>query len=262
MKILLSTSFDESSKNALNYTKLLLEKDPFNKSIVFLVHAHHSKTAYSLEEAESQLKSEFNELKSYHSECESLIHKGSIRHVINALVDIHSIDLVIMGSRDKDPGSQGVLISNAMEVATHSNCSVLIIPESLTVSEGPKSIAFGSDFNKMDVPREALGVLKNLLKAFEATLKVFHVYPEGDLSVLRDELEQSATKNFIEKSKHEYHPVINHETIEGINLFLSNEKPDMLTVIPRKHKSMDELYNPSVTKNMSHDVKLPLLVLR
>ncbi|MCR9250073.1 MAG: universal stress protein [bacterium] len=262
MKILLSTNFDESSKNAFQYTKELLKVSPFSDASLFLVHAHHNKTDFTIEDATAKLDKEFADVKNIHENSDKYIHKGSIRHVINSFVDINNIDLVIMGSREKDPGAEGAMLSNAMEVASHANCSVLIIPENLEITGGPSVIAFGSDFNKMDVPREALQVLKNLLKAYDATLKVFHVYPEGDLDVLKSELEANVSKNFIEKSKHEYHPVVNHETIEGIRLFLEQEKPDILTVIPRKHKSMDELYNPSVTKNMSHDVKLPLLVLR
>ncbi len=261
MKILLSTSFDDSSKAAFNYAKEILKVDPFNEATVYLVHAHHSKTGLTLEQATELFEKEYAQLQSVHSKTEKYLHKGSVKHVINSLVEIKEIDLVIMGSRDKDPDPKKVMVANAMEVASHANCSVLIIPEKYPVKV-PSVIAFGSDFNKLDVPREALRVLKSLLKAYDATLKVFHVYPEGDKDALKKELEKNVSHHFIEKTKHEYHPVVNHETIEGIKQFLETEAPDLLTVIPRKHKSIDELYNPSVTKNMSHDVQLPLLVMR
>ncbi len=262
MKVLLSTDFGKDARIAIDYATSLFSEETFKDARFFLVHAYHEDSGMSEDEAEQHLEDERNRLSPFLGNISSYFHHGSIRHVLNSCIDEYLIDLVVMGSRDKGDVDQGAIGSNAMEISTHAKCSVLVIPNDVEISKKPESIAFGSDYHSMNVPREALVVLKSLLKAYDATLKIFHVYSEGDEAELVKEIEKNVSAHFIERSKHEYHAVINHEIIEGIKHFVEKEKPDVLTVIPREHSFMDELYNPSVTKSMSFNVNVPLLVLR
>ncbi len=256
MKILLATDFENESLKAMSYGMKLFSA--FENIHYFLVH--HLRDDSMESQVQQDLNSQLEELKSSHSDISSSVLRGSFTEEINRFINENEIDLIIMGSRRKENTSPRG--SNAVELTSKSQCSVLVIPPDLDMDKKPSTIAFSSDYQSMNIPREALLVLKKLLKSHEARLKVFHVYAEGDVDDLRTEMKQNISHHFVERSDHEFYPVIGGDPYTGIMNFIEKEEPDILTLIPRDRTLIDQVQSSSVTKRMAFEATTPLLVLR
>lgn len=250
MRILLTTDFSSVSDHAVDYAVKLFSATYFQQIEYLLVHAATDNSQ------QKQLEEAYKKLSERGVAAQPILHRGSIKEAVNANISPDTVNLVVMGSRDKSDEGKAIK-SHAIEIAGHSNCSVLIVPNLASVNPSPGKIAFASDLNPLDVPREALLVLKSLLKAYRPELKVFHVYPDGDQDTLRTLLEHNANHYFVERSNHEYLVVINENIIAGIHSFIEGQHPDILTVIPRSNRE-----NPSVTQHMAFDIRIPILVMR
>ncbi|MBV6644888.1 MAG: universal stress protein [Cyclobacteriaceae bacterium] len=276
MKVLLTTDFKKSSANAADYAIQLFSSDPqwHDKVSFHLVHIFQMPMPYSgfgttpastiedLEKsARSQLQKELDRLKTKTDSIKSYFEIGAKQESIKAFVEDEKIDMIVMGTKEKDLLDRITLGSTAADVSTHVACPVLVIPKNTTF-RAPKKIAFGSDYQAMNIPREAFGILKHLLKTHDAYLQVFHVYEGGDPEALKREMEKNVQHYFLEKVNHEFYPIVNSHIGEGVDEFLENQKPDMITLIPRERGFVRSLFHSSVTRRMVYEAKTPILILR
>ena len=71
--------------------------------------------------------------------------------------------------------------------------------------------------------------------------------------------EARALELFLKNTPHVYHLMEHSNIEEGITNFLKNERIDLLAAMPRKHKFLQKLFKSSVTKQLVHHSKVPLL---
>ncbi len=269
-KIILTTDFTEASENAIRYVLQLYANTP---DVTFLLlHVHNPIVPFAdtggpssteNKQLENSIKNKLEKRVAKFDQSlnvSSIFEKGSVKEVVNALVEKEHPDLIVMGSRDKAFMERVTLGSNAILVALTAQCPVLIVPlESMFAPL--QNVAFAADFKNPDVSRESFQYLKSLIQSNDANLQVVHVYKSENIDFKKESISK-LFHHFLEEVKHKHHPVINKNVYDGILSFIEEQKPEMMAVIPRDREVFEDMFHSSITRKMAFHGQIPLLVLK
>ena len=137
---------------------------------------------------------------------------------------------------------------------------VLIVPENAYFKD-IRNITYGTDltFDNSTV----ISYLAKLGKSFNAEISVNHISP---LNLPLSESEK-AVENSIVEQLHEEDVRLTYNTIKGDNvpkglLEISNsDKVDILTLVHKRYDFFEGLFHISISKQLAHSTKVPLLVM-
>lgn len=272
MKILLATDFTEASDNAISYV-LQLAKQWKTKELSFvLVHAFKPLVPYTKvpsmpvihnDTLEEQLRQKFEQLiekLSQQVEIKGYFKKGSLVNVINDLALEASPDLLVMGTREKSSFERMTVGTNTLQVARNCTIPILAIPIEASFSQ-MKQVAITTDLEPVEVQYENLLLFKEMLSISNANLTVMHVFKEGKLEDLSEQISNTAMHRYLEDTPHDHIPVVNENTFEGIRQFLDEKKPDLLAAIPRDRNFLEKIFHKSTTEQIAYHTQIPLLIL-
>jgi len=271
--ILVPTDFSKISRNAIDYAA---EMAKLTKSKLVLFHVYDipvvtAEAPIVMPGWEDIEKDCMNGLKKMERsiwrkygkgvETECICQLGfSVSEIIKQYTDENNIDLVVMGMQGAGYISEKLMGSNATSLIKRANCPVLVINEHVKFTS-LKKIVLACDYEKVPV-KSILEPLKEFVKLFKSQVYVLNVIKEIKKSVaVKKSAAGAAIEDSLEGIKHSFHFVENDDTIEGINEFVSDKKADMVVIIPRKHKFLDNIFHERNTKRMAFHTSIPLLAL-
>ena len=273
MKILLTTDFTPSSDNAIDYALQLFKKE---KEVSYvLLHAYKSMVPYSTtppaitvmnnDELKDSMKNKFEEVKEMlpnNIDVASEFISGTLSKAVQEVLDKHEIDLIVMGSREKSVIERMALGSNVLDVASKINCPILVVPKEAKYHELDK-IVFASDLEPLNVNYDSLTMLKELAGKSESKLDVLHVFKDEDEKAkeLEKDMEDTALHRYLWDVDHEHSAVVNSSATDGITEYVGEQKPDLLTLVPRDRNVIEKIFHNTTTENMLHHTQVPMLLM-
>ncbi|MDN5205052.1 universal stress protein [Fulvivirgaceae bacterium BMA10] len=265
--ILVPIDFSECSINALKYALAMSHEI---KSKVTVIHSYHvplpstdisfTLDADSIEDYKKKVLEDFAALKSMIHGLNQANFKVIIAYAIDAIlmsVENFSTDLIIMGTKGASGISKTFLGSVSTSVVKKSKVPVLVIPADQTFKPFNK-IAFACDYGNMQDPL-GLDLLKTFALLFDSSIHIVNVNT-GD-GTRRDESPHAINvlNNSFQGAKFSYHDIANEDIVEGINRYIQSHEIDLLSVMPRKHRIIEKILKPSVSKKIVQHTHLPML---
>ena len=269
-KMIVPTDFSETSENACAYA-MGLAKDL--NGVVTIVHSYIPK-ALNMEGAvyidpeienlrREQLDNFVEQLNhSFIGEAasEPLIQKkfvtGFAGKEIPDLIREEEEPIVVIGSTGSGGSLKTIFGSVSTMIAKDAQCPVFVIPPNASYGSISK-IAYAADNPEVD--DQVIEDLLKFSKAFGAELHLVHIDRHDDDNVLErleEKCKEKSCDTVIEK-----HHVSSETIVDGLNHFIEEKDIDLLILTKKKRTFIDNLFHASVTRRMTINTKIPLLVL-
>lgn len=268
--ILVPIDFSDAAFNAISYAAFLA--NAFNSSLL-LLHVYSDTTAYEeykksivfesdegLEAAnEKYLKKEIGRIaKKYTVKIKAEVLKGNPANVIREEAAKRGSDIIVMGMKGKGE-SNSIFGSTTTSMIDKTSIPLLVVP----FDAGYKTIdtiTLTSDFNDQKLLSN-FTILQQFISRFDPFIQILNVQKKD--SDLTPKLIADKMKIGLQWDKYNYSfNIIEKDNIqEGIHKFMKQHPSDLLVMIARKHNFIKKVLGISHTKKMTHQTKVPLLIL-
>lgn len=268
--ILLPTDFSKNSHRAITYAVRLFGKTDTKYILLhsFQVPSAGQHVLISLDELiREEAEKDIAELRRNILDAEglaedqlvSLVQHSSVVTAVNRVSREHNADVVIMGTK----GASGVLEkwmgSNAAAVIRDCEVPVIAVPHDAPLKI-PHRIALAADQSEAN---NCLDWLSDSAHTWGASVMIFHVNTgtESEEIVVENEAHEGYGEAFGDVSA-VYCTVTQPSVEEGIDHFLRSQKADMLAMVAHKRGFFSRLFHKSMTRRMSMEATIPLLILK
>lgn len=171
------------------------------------------------------------------------------------------VDLLVMGSTGERGFLEKLFGSVSTNVTQRAECPVMLVPEGVQF-HGFKHIMYASNYEAAEQP--TLHKLVDVANAFNSDIHFVHVAEEGDskdyeavenrlFKVLFDGNEPSFAFNMAN--------IEGHSVVEGLNDYAVKHNIDLVVMVSPHRNFWEQLFHKSVTKAMTLNTKIPILVL-
>jgi len=276
-KILFPTDFSDTSLNAFKYALNIANKMSASISTVhtFMTPVVGSTPMVMVEEMTTLTEQlEMEDYKQFNKKIHELAADENLTHIridhrlefgltISEIINIaekEAVDMILMGSDGAEGLQKWLFGSHAVSVIEKANCPVLIIPKEAVYNPIFK-IAYATNFE--DINDKILENLLNWSSVFDAALHFVHVADSGELIDLEQFANMTDIKTLAERYENITFKILyDDDIIEKLEAFTKAENIDILAMVTHKYSFFKRLFNPSKTKEMVFDTKLPLLVFQ
>jgi nucleotide-binding universal stress UspA family protein len=268
--ILVPIDFSDASFNALSYAAFLANAF---KVPLTLVHAYKSVSAFdeiprtkipaSQKQADAEnekfLKNEMEGIvKKFTVKIDSIIKKGNPVNVIRKIAEEKHSDLIIMGMKGKGE-SNSKFGSTTTAVINETDIPLLVIPKKANY-QTIDTITLASDFSHEKLLSN-FPILEKMIERFDPFIQVLNVQKKNSKLTAEFIANKMSTDLMWDKYNHSFNIIERDDIEEGISKFLKNHPTDLLIMIARKRNFITKIIQPSHTKKMTYQTKIPLLVL-
>lgn len=167
------------------------------------------------------------------------------------------VDLIIMGTHGASNAFEELVGSNTLHIIRKSNIPVLAVPNEVnrfTIKE----ILFSYDYHSID-GKEIIQPLIDFALLFGAQIHVLHITDKLDRIHSGAISEAKILEQYLKDIPHQYHMLAGEHVESEILEYIKNHGIDTLAVMPRKHTMFERLFQSSITKQLVHHSKIPML---
>jgi nucleotide-binding universal stress UspA family protein len=266
MKFLVPTDFSDNAFHSALYALTLAQAKP--GSSIHLVHVLtpvlydpvvirdiEEEAIKSLEKINHQLKVRCEVCTITHS-----VEVGETVAEINKTAKAVNPGVIVVGIEDASKARRFLFGSNTISLIREATCPVLVIPET-AVFEPPKRIVFATDYYDSDM--EALQQLVPIAFAFQSEITMVHIFDEQEeeqSELMMIDFISNAISKTVDYPRLTYRVHYNKSKTEGIRHFCKLMEADLLVLSARKQNVFQKLFRKSVTKDVTYDSEIPLLV--
>jgi nucleotide-binding universal stress UspA family protein len=267
--ILVAIDFSDASFNAVSHAAFMA--NVFSAKLT-LVHAysgtsHFEKTHQAKRYASSDdlqianekfLKKEVDGIaRKFTVKIKSIVQKGKPVKVLNEVAaDIHA-DLIVLGMKGKGE-SNSKFGSTATSMIAKTIVPLLVIPKDASYKT-IESITLASDFHDEKLLSN-FPVLENMIAKYDPFIQILNVQKKDSKLTAEMIAAKMSTGLMWDKYNHSFNIIEKDDIDEGINKFLKKNQSDLLIMVARKRNFVAQLVEPSHTKKMTSQTKIPLLI--
>ncbi len=191
--------------------------------------------------------------------CHAQVNVGEPVDEILKVSSDNKVDFIIMGTVGANKLSNMIFGSNTASIIEKSECPVLAVPAGCSFRM-PKRILFATNFSYNDL--ESVKKLVLLATAFQSEIMLTHV----DVSIDEDSDKSTSMENFYKEvmavtnyPKITYKVVSDHNVTMGLDKIIEDSAIDLFALSTHKRNWFEKIFNPSITKKISHYTFIPLL---
>jgi nucleotide-binding universal stress UspA family protein len=190
---------------------------------------------------------------------DSLASPAPLEEELPRLVNKHRADLVVMGMPRLNAFDNWVYGSTPTSLVRKATFPILVVPAKVPF-QAPARVLLATDLMTF-YPEQQLRLLKELVVAFGATLRVVHV--EGANPCPAHVLTEWAVRldGLLQEVPHQYECIPQQNVVAGIERAIDTQKADLLVMMPHAHDFWDQVLNRSNTRQMAYKTRIPLLLL-
>ena len=253
---IIPVDFSETSLNAVRYAADMLTGKPDSHVILYNMFKHEDDALMAGSYLDS-LKAELEQKGVANIELVKELGTDLI-DCLGRLAYQKAAELIIMGITEKDEWRQIFLGSNTVKMAEQNVCPVMIIPQHAKFN-GINNVALTSDFKNVMETTPVLAI-KTILEVFDAKLHIINIDHEHYVSLTEEFLDERGKmlKLFADFNPEFYFIGIN-DFYEAVDEFVKARNIDMLVIIPKNHRFVNSIFNPSHTKKLAFHSPVPIL---
>ena len=168
-----------------------------------------------------------------------------------------SADLIVVGRTGSGKFWDKLIGSSATGIALHASCPVLIIPPNHKISQF-KSIVYATqlEFDENDILREVIDLVKQL----DGKLKLVKVNSDWEPDIQPDGQYIKQIENELSISEKDIVILNGDQVMHTLEDYSDKISADLLIVSTRQRGFFDKLFDPGMTKKLTVDTHVPLLV--
>ncbi len=169
--------------------------------------------------------------------------------------------LVIMGAIGKTGIERIVFGSTALSAIRHLEWPVICIPSGKKYGKGINKIGLACDLRQL-VDTTPVSLIKEIVKEFKAELHVLNAEPNEKQLRTRTVEESYQWLDALRDLHPTYHYTKSGDVEDGILQLAEKNKLDLLIAIPKKHKLLEGILNPSSTKQFIFHSPIPVMCIQ
>ena len=184
---------------------------------------------------------------------------GITKFIVETMISENTADMVIIDTKEDD--SFWAQNSTNMDIIHGVDCPVWVIPYGAKY-ETYKKLVYATNYKEEDI--STLKKLLNLTRTFEPEIVALHITDTTDFE------EKVKTQGFLDQvqQKTGYGKIDvkallereNDEVDQLINDYSSDIDADLVVMLKENRHFLERLFQPSATKKLIKDAKLPILV--
>ncbi len=276
-KILFPTDFSETANNAFEYALAFANNNEAELKVLNVIFPEYETldlpvmaaqaTKQKVEQAEEQLK-DFIKIAYtlFDKKVENIringikpdVEIGSPASTITEIARLDEVDLIIMGTKGVSNLFEKVFGSVASSVLSKAPCHVMVVPTDFPMTI--ENVAYATDLSG-SAPFHAVQAAE-MLSPFRAKFHCVHVEKEDHKTTVQME----EVKTFFDHTPMEervfYHTIKGDSVSETMNMFIKENKADMLVMSSPHRNFFERLFHDSYTQKMAMYAQVPLLVLK
>lgn len=171
------------------------------------------------------------------------------------------IDLMVMGSTGERGFLEKMFGSVSTNVTQRAECPVMLVPQGVKF-RGFKHIMYASNYEAAEQP--TLHKLVDVANAFDSDIHFVHVAEEGDTKTY-EEIESRLFKVLFNGNEPSFAfnmtKIEGHSVVDGLNDYAIKHHIDLVVMVSPHRNFWEQLFHKSVTKAMTLNTKIPILVL-
>lgn len=268
--ILVPIDFSDASFNAVSYAAFLA--NVFNARLI-LVHAYNHEYVFnknagakiydSREESEEAYEKFLREeidgiIRKFTVKIEGIIMKGKPVNVIDEIAGKINPEIIVLGMKGKGE-SNSLFGSTTTKMIAKTSIPLLIIPKNAGY-QTIDTITVASDFNDEKLLFN-FPVLEQLIVKFAPFIEILNVQKKDSKLTAEMLARKVRTDLMWNKYNHSFNIIEKDDIEEGINKYLKKHHTDLLVMVARKRNFINKILEPSHTKKMTGQTKIPLLIL-
>jgi len=263
-KLLVPTDFSNCAENALRFA--IQVGSHFGSEITLFSAFRTFSTTGVFSSVERFMEEEvMDDLKSLIAKMEPLLPAntrlvaskawGDAVPAIIQIAEKKESDLIVMGTMGTGLLKEIFTGGRTLEVVKSSPKPILVVPGEWTEHQLQSIVLAVDDRGLNDI--STLQPLVNLAKAFNATVRIFHLETGNKTSGLTHQLAE-----LLSDVKYSFHYEFSRSDIkQSIDEFAEDYEADMLCLIRRKRGFWERIFHESVTSRKASDSTIPLLIL-
>ncbi|NJN77115.1 MAG: universal stress protein [Saprospiraceae bacterium] len=167
-------------------------------------------------------------------------------------------DMIIMGTEGAEGVGKWLFGSHAASVVSRAVCPVLIIPNEAKY-QPIKRIAYATNFE--DLNDNVIEDLLGWVGKFDAKLYFVHVAAKGEYIDSEQYANMAEISELAERYQNVHFKILYENSIlDELEDYVEDEKIDMMVMVTHRYPFFKRLFNPSLTKQMTFETEIPLLV--
>lgn len=171
-----------------------------------------------------------------------------------------SSNLIVMGTKGASGLKEMFIGSNTLEVIQSTHCPVLAIPEN-AVFRSIHKIAFATDFREIKNPKQ-LEPLFDIARKLNIPIEFVHILRNEEDAISEEKAKQAVILEELASGIHtSVFFISNNDIIDGLSDYINQVKPDLFSMLSRKHTLFERIFLKSITNKLSFRTEIPLLVL-
>lgn len=265
LKILLPTDFTDCAKNARNYALCLLRGEGSITLINLFESSGKSHEEYAAESTahENLLIEEQNtccDIRSGDEPIHKVLMNGKIDYLPENVLKENDINLVVMGTEGVEGTKEYYDTSHTAFLLGRLDHNFLVIPKGSGFAE-PKRILFATDLATSKDSLD-LSVLEILAKRYNSIIHLGIVIETGQEFSADQERRKDELMDLFGASQFQFHVIHEDDIITGIEKLAATENADMVAAVGKHHSFIDRLTHYSITRRLTENTELPLLILK
>jgi len=167
---------------------------------------------------------------------------------------------VILGSKAISKGDQILFGSHSLYTLRNISWPLIVVPFGVSFKRIQK-IGFACDFKNI-VETIPILKIKEIVKLFNAELKVIHVDPDQDLEILHELKETQWLKEILKDLHTEFHNLYGDNLENAIQKFTEESQLDLILIVPKKNSLIDQIFFNGHTRNLVNHAHFPIMALQ
>jgi nucleotide-binding universal stress UspA family protein len=272
-KILVPTDFSDTSKVAFHFAQHLAH---MQHGVIKLINVnlpeYDPNNPYVRKPAEDLMNNAMQRLEKFSHSADTnssieeiqIICEVDIGFPVEEIVRqsiIDESDLIVLGTTGEKGFLEKIFGSVSTSVAQRAKCPVMMIPSGLTFKPFRK-ILYAFDYSSAN--DETIHRLLTIAGIFSAQVHFIHVtdfHNSGDFEVIKQKLER-----IFDKEEPQFPCCISkiegHSVADSLNNYAIQNNIDLVVIVKPQRSFWENIFHRSVTKSMTLNTKLPILVLK
>ncbi|SRX72894.1 universal stress protein [Aequorivita antarctica] len=275
-RILIPTDFSKNAWNALKYAMELYKRENCE---FFILHTYYhsgyskdsplipeptEKAQFAAKENAEKNMERLKVLMSFYEENDNhtflyIVAFGSFFDTMNKTVEMHDIELVIMGTQGETDSNNVILGSNAVNAMEKiRNCPVLAIPPNVLFKD-PNEIVFPTSFRTHYKEKE-LATLVEISRCTNSPIRILHVQKGKTLNEAQQK-NKVLLESILDPASFTHHTLYNIDLQDGVRCFVQSRESEMIAIVNKKHNFFGSIFSNPMLKELGMHTTVPLLAM-
>ena len=255
--VIIPVDFSETSLNAANYAVKILTTSPETEIILYHVYEKPDEYENRMESLE-KLREEL--LINKTANISLLAEQGDFITELEKLSRHRQADLIIMGITNRSALMQVFTGNNALKMAEHKFCPVMIIPANASYSE-IKNVLLTTDLKNVVSTTPSVPI-KKVLSAFHAKLHIVNVNSEHYIELSEEfAAEREKLNQMFTEFSPEFYFLRLYDVDEAIHELATDKKIDLIIAIQKEHSLVHKLFSSGHLKKLAYDSTVPVMTV-